>query len=142
MVRVLCCAIAAWWAFPYFRSMDESDELLIETVLWIVNAARGRTAKREDFPREPEDSLYRLYWLSISDIGAGARRVQCECPMCGYRMMVPAFVKRFMAGEPRVVQVKARQDALEDFGYLSLLDGSRFHKAYSRLVLAAKDEID
>ena len=47
-----------------------------------------------------------------------------------------------MAGEPRIVQVRARQDVFEDFGYLSLLDGSRLHKAYSKLVLAAKDEID
>ena len=47
-----------------------------------------------------------------------------------------------MAGEPRIVQVRARQDVFEDFGYLSLLDGSRLHKAYSQLVLAAKDEID
>jgi hypothetical protein len=121
--------------------MDESDELLIESVLAIVNAVRRKMAKREDL-REVEDSVYRLYWLSISDLGAGADRVQCECPMCGERMMVPAFVKRFMAGEPRVVQVMARQDVFEDFGYLSLLDGSRLHRAYSRLVLAAKDEID
>jgi hypothetical protein len=124
--------------------MDESDELLIESVLSIVNAARRRPDNREDIPRELEASVYRLYWLSISDLGAGAGRVQCECPMCGDRMMVPAFVKRFMAGEPRVVQVKASgaQDVFEDFGYLSLLEGSRLHKAYSQLVLAAKDEID
>jgi len=122
--------------------MDESDELLIESVLSIVNVARRKMAKREHIPPELEDSVYRLYWLSISDLGVGPRRVQCECPMCGERMMVPAFVKRFIAGEPRVDQVKARQEVFENFGYLSLLDGSRLHKAYSRLVLAAKDEID
>ena len=78
--------------------MDESDELLVESGFSIVNAARRRMAKREDIPREPVDRVLRLYWLSISDLGEGAGRVQCECPMCGDRMMVPAFVKRFMAG--------------------------------------------
>ena len=106
MVGVLWCKTDAYWGFSSSRSMDESDELLIESVLAIVNAVRRKMAKREDIPREVEDSVYRLYWLSISDLGAGADRVQCECPMCGDRMMVPAFVKRFIAGEPRKRAVK------------------------------------
>ena len=123
--------------------MEKSDEDLIESILAIVDRAQGRATEPHYLAGEPAGCFYRLYWLTVSDVGVRPGCVEGACPRSGELMEIPTFVESFVSSQPGLIHMKVggEEDIFENLGYLSFSDEAPLAEAYSQLVLAAQSEL-